>query len=1408
MKTFYSAGYFKRPVLFLLLSFINIFVFAASAFALTGNKIDQCYDCHGSPVVPGPSDNRPLDGTYRNISSGAVVGNHRTHMAPSATVAACVSCHVSSGFTVDHRNGKISFQSNINTSPATGKYMKYGFQAFTSSQVSNPTLGTCATVNCHFETVSPTWGTSSSLTTCDTCHSSQPSTLSHTKHESYYGGTGSCVKCHPARPVFSHATSAGDRALTLIPSVNYAGSNNQYLPSQAATRVVGNCSNLYCHSDGTKSSAPFTGSTNPTWGATLTCSSCHGDAATLNTNSHAAHIRNASVIGVNITCDKCHNTTTNNGTTIASTAVHDNQAIDVAFPGGVGSYSTTGHAPGGAVGTCSATYCHSSGRTGVAAPTAPTWGSTWTNKCNGCHGTSNSVGSPDYTNGGKATTTANSHATHAITKGIGCAVCHNQTTTTGNTITGTRHLDSNNQDVYFGNFGTISQSTATYTGGTTKSCSNTYCHMSAVPVWGDTLLTNCTSCHGGNSTTGASEIVTGAHRAHIDPSYKVFLGSGNGLGCAACHAKTVSNDTTISAAGQINHSNGFKDFSGAKAPKQTVNGGTCTTYCHSNGKGTSANPPTWTAATALNCDGCHGIGTGTGAPNNSTPNSHPKHAPTASDCYKCHANTADPTIAGKIRDNTTSHIDTIVDSRLSKIALTNYSGVYNTSNKTCSATYCHGGTVTTPAWGTVGGTNCNSCHKAKSSTVGLPAGHAFHLMSTAGNYSYTNAAVNTSTTTAYNFTCSSCHGATITNHAKGPQVSGSDADIFFGFSSSGRGASATSAYVRQTASTSTDAQGFKYTPGGAGNCNNTYCHSNGNNSNGYNTAITWTSTQSAPGGSCTTCHGDATTVGSLLNTNYHQNHVNKASTGGNLGCVECHAKTVTNNTTISNKANHINKFKDYSGAKAPKASLAADGTCSTYCHSSGQATPTLRTVTSWRTAGTTYTCKNCHGADTYVVSQYGEPNYQNISSLKNSWNSHSAKHISSAASCANCHVATTADGLTIKAGAPHLDMTRNVAFDTTNSRIGTAGNYDAVNKTCSNVNCHSNGKGIYATPRWGGRMNCKACHPTLGGAHARHMGGFNGSNGVPDWGNLPYYQYTSNKSNGIDTDGTTRANYAFGCANCHPIDPNMHADGTIEVQVNNIAGVSTLRSKNSAPVINGSVGTNAITCSGVYCHSDGKGGQTTTLSWGSTFNGLDRCAQCHGNSPTSTGAHAAHVVGIHSDDIFNGTSGKLSAGSGGTVSVSHGDAAQATTLNCNICHAATVTNSRNYQNASCSTTGCHPTATEPAIRTPLLNIANHVTGNVLVSFQAVNFKSKAQLRAGSFVNYTGGVAGWKRNQVAGADQYKTGVNAFDVAKNPLTVINWNSTNKSCSNVVCHNMKSGQSVLWTDTLTCDSCHSSL
>src|SRR6266571_5192971 len=468
------------------------------AMATPSSAASDCGICHGVVLT----DMRPVDtpsaslSSYRNITTGAFKGNHQTHMplvvpsTPSATSGgACTKCHGNTvGYTPNgtaHRSGTINLNSNINGSPTAALYG--GITTF-KNQTSVPSLATCTNVNCHFQTTTPTWGTASFTFTdtttndCAKCHGNgsnfaAPQDRSHPgqgKHGTYYGtDTGSCAKCHPSYTTFTPSTSAqtGGRNLSLQgtdldPANNSLPANLAYpaYMTNAALNRNGTCTNLYCHSNGTRNAAAYTATAVPTWGVnTLTCASCHGykvgSASVLSTGSHTAHINSAVAgrTGKDFSCDQCHKATTSDGATISTTANHVNRIINVNMTtSSVGVYSNPNHLPGGAFGSCTNTTCHNVGRTGTSgAALTVTWGTAaGANKCAICHGAGNAVGSPDYTSGAGGSATANSHTTHAITKGINCSVCHIQTTTNGTAIIagGGKHLDNSNQDVSFGTF--------------------------------------------------------------------------------------------------------------------------------------------------------------------------------------------------------------------------------------------------------------------------------------------------------------------------------------------------------------------------------------------------------------------------------------------------------------------------------------------------------------------------------------------------------------------------------------------------------------------------------------------------------------------------------------------------------------------------------------------------------------------------------------------------------------------------------------------------------------------------------------------------------------------------------------------------------------------------------------------
>jgi predicted CxxxxCH...CXXCH cytochrome family protein len=353
--------------------------------------------------------------------------------------------------------------------------------------------------------------------------------------------------------------------------------------------------------------------------------------------------------------------------------------------------------------------------------------------------------------------------------------------------------------------------------------------------------------------------------------------------------------------------------------------------------------------------------------------------------------------------------------------------------------------------------------------------------------------------------------------------------------------------------------------------------------------------------------------------------------------------------------------------------------------------------------------------------------------------------------------------------------------------------------SCSTY-CHSNGKipSGYTVTTWGtNSTGCNFCHPNLSAKHTSHV----------NVANLAAATYGSTLDNSA---GTT---YDFGCGNCHPTSIDSHINQTIDITLNRNHG-GLLKSKNNTSddttgyVQNIGV---SVTCAAAYCHSNGMATPTfygNTVDWyEGTFTG-DKCARCHGNSPNTGGkvgsnAHTAHVVGIHYDDIFNGVSRKLPIGGGNTVNAAHGRDNRSTTINCNICHSATVTSSANDKNFYCS--GCHDGATPPGGNknsgSLITDTSKHVNGTVDVQFISQKIATKAQVTNTAFAAYTSSATGgWIRNKGI----YKTYTSGYDVTKGLLSSSPSYTTGAGCT-VSCH---SNINVKWNDTITCTNCHTRL
>ena len=509
---------------------VAILATASISWAAGGYQYNlQCNGCHGAP---------PLDEATRNPVTGAFGGNHQTHVqtnpvlnpAPGAAASLkCDTCHFDaavvgqnkpSAFIAGHSDGKIQMFS---------KYNKGTFINQTS--VTNMTTATCATVNCHFESTTPTWGSAMPATPadCNLCHNTPPSAgvsgASHSTHYKYSPAWGglfgplACTPCHTdggvngtATFTYQHATSAGNRAIHFDSTLNYVGSNGKFLPSQSATRQMGACSNTYCHSNGVGGPGGVGNVTiaTPVWGNTTNCGSCH--AAKPVTNGHAVHVTN-----YNYSCDYCHvktvTTDPNTGISSINTTTgyqyHTNKAINVDVGGLAGA--------GTGVASCSTTYCH------AGSTVTPVWNNAATVTCGSCHKADNAtLGSKAHPAHLNSAVLYGPTALQALSGGssaTSCKICH--------TNYPTNHAK-----------GTVDV--------TLTSCNP--CHVGSLTTttWGAGRVT-CESCHVGATRSVISGVTApdetlSSTKGHTQST---FTGA---LTCNSCHnpnAAHIGNTTHI-----------------------------------------------------------------------------------------------------------------------------------------------------------------------------------------------------------------------------------------------------------------------------------------------------------------------------------------------------------------------------------------------------------------------------------------------------------------------------------------------------------------------------------------------------------------------------------------------------------------------------------------------------------------------------------------------------------------------------------------------------------------------------------------------------------------------------------------------------------------------------------------------
>jgi predicted CxxxxCH...CXXCH cytochrome family protein len=292
----------------------------------------------------------------------------------------------------------------------------------------------------------------------------------------------------------------------------------------------------------------------------------------------------------------------------------------------------------------------------------------------------------------------------------------------------------------------------------------------------------------------------------------------------------------------------------------------------------------------------------------------------------------------------------------------------------------------------------------------------------------------------------------------------------------------------------------------------------------------------------------------------HQAHMTSSAIRGALACVDCHGDQVP--TTAIHT---LNRTLDLpfgplarTGGSSPTFTLGNITCNSTYCHGA-----TL--------LGGTPSLKN----PTWVVS---DSRYTACDACHGF--PPPAPH-PSATGCAGCHPDTIVAGT-----ASTIDIAKGRHVNGTIEAVGGA---------------------------------CDSCHgfPPASGAHLTHFGltTAQGTSGYGDLSTLETRFPTASPT-------TAPASYAFGCGNCHPIDPVQHSMGsgstTAKVRLYEAAApAGSLKSLNATTA---TFDATAKTCSGVYCHSSGQEKTLTsnpeyvvTPAWTSTAK--IACDGCHANPP-------------------------------------------------------------------------------------------------------------------------------------------------------------------------------------------------
>lgn len=448
----------------------------------------QCADCHGAHVDPGDGSapNVWLVRRYMNYSGGVKLDSYRRKVLNQGIGAqsnfagddgVCQACHSVPPPGGSYPSEHASTDPNVCRSCHTHGASAGSFSADCKGCHGYPPQQNVAG--------GPQGYAKNSQYDYATSGVFKDETVSgHLPHAGNAPYSFSCFECHAGN---KHAT--GNFQQVFIQKTGILAATGGAVPSY---NVNGTCATTYCHSNGAPAGSIPTYKT-PAWanakgsiiGTAGECNACHD--ASPATNAHGGHL------SFGFACELCHSATAIGSNKIKDINKHVNGVKEIVFSGlaALGGTSVFNDSTN----SCSTLYCHSNGNQGALVyVNPPAWTSGAKFGCNGCHGTSNTLGAPDYANGGPGATAANSHNGH--TAGYAdttvCSNCHFTTvsSTTGNALASdSKHL-SGSVDVVFNP--AVAGPNASYDPAT-KTCANVACHGNSLAQWGS--KGGCLGCH-------------------------------------------------------------------------------------------------------------------------------------------------------------------------------------------------------------------------------------------------------------------------------------------------------------------------------------------------------------------------------------------------------------------------------------------------------------------------------------------------------------------------------------------------------------------------------------------------------------------------------------------------------------------------------------------------------------------------------------------------------------------------------------------------------------------------------------------------------------------------------------------------------------------------------------------------